>query len=403
MPGLWRGARCGAGGQGQSGAHPGRQGRSPSWAWPTCRTQGIDELREVAARAAAGLDLSEVWEVVASAGGEVAARDVAELAFGPGPRPEQVAAAAIALEGDDLRFRRGAGAYLARPEAEVEAAIARRRSEERRTAARTAAVEALSAGRAPDPDCAEGGRVVGELRDLVIFGDDAPGARGARRSLALAPSASGDARRRAFDLLVRAGLMAPDEPIEIERAGISARLPREAEDEAARLAGAELDRVGRIDLTDLPTLTVDTAGATDRDDALSAEDLGGGRVRVWVHVTDAASLIPVGGAVDAEARSRMATLYTPDLRAPMVPASLSEGAGSISPGRPIPAITVAATVDAAGGVADWEIMRSVVVSRGALDYAGADRVLGCGDGSHSHRTLAALGSRGRVAQGPPSP
>ncbi len=350
---------------------------------------GLEELRAGAARTAAGLALSEVWEVVASAGGEVTARDAAELAFGPGPRPEHIAAAAIALEGDDLRFRRGEGAYLARSEAEVEAAIARRRAEERRAAARTAAVEALSEGRAPDPDCVEGSRVVGELRDLVVFGDDAPGARGARRSLALAPPASGDARRRAFDLLVGAGLMAPDEPIEIERAGISARLPREAEDEAARLAEAELDRAGRIDLTDLPTLTVDTAGATDRDDALSAEELGDGRVRVWVHVTDAASLIPAGGAVDVEARSRMATLYTPDLRASMVPASLSEGAGSISPGRPMPAISVAATVDAAGGVADCEIMRSVVVSDGALDYAGADRAVGRGDGPHSS-VLAAL-------------
>ena len=343
----------------------------------------IGTLRERAAGVAAGLDLSEVWGLYESGDEAVAAGDAAELMFGAGAGPEHVAAAAIALEGDDLRFRRGDGAYLARSAAQVKDAVDRRLAQERRAAARTAAVEALRAGRAPDPDCGDGRRVVAELRGLVVAGDDSPTARGAREALALAPTGAGDARRRAFDLLVAARLMAPDEPIEVERAGLSAPIPPRAEEEAALLAAAAPDLSARRDLTGLPTVTVDTAGATDRDDALSARDLGGGRVRVWAHVTDAAALIPAGGAVDTEARSRMATLYTPDLRAPMVPASLSEGAGSISPGRPVPAITVAATIDGEGEAADVEFVRSVVESGGALDYAEADRALRVGDGPHA--------------------
>ena len=57
----------------------------------------------------------------------------------------------------------------------------------------------------------------------------------------------------------------------------------------------------RRDLRELPTFTVDPVSARDFDDALSAQELGDGRVRVWVHIADVAAHVREGGALDREA------------------------------------------------------------------------------------------------------
>ena len=340
----------------------------------------LEEVKQAAVRIADELDLTDLWELAASEGTPISVTDAAGLVFGAGPGMEHVGGAAIALEVDDLHFRRVDGCYLAQTPQEVEDTIARRRAAERRAAERTVAIETLLAGEAPNEDSIEARRLIAELRSLIVAGDDAPSKGGAGQVLSLIPPGPGEPRRRAFELLVAASLMKADEPIEIEGAGFSPQLPREAEEDAAQIAAADWHPEGRSDLTSLPTVTVDTAGTTDRDDALSAEELDDGRVRVWAHITDVTSLIPPGGPVDAEARLRMATLYTPDLRAPMVPTVLGEKAGSITPGRPVRAVSIAATIDEAGDVADCEISLSVIVSDDALSYADADRILESGEG-----------------------
>jgi ribonuclease R len=57
----------------------------------------------------------------------------------------------------------------------------------------------------------------------------------------------------------------------------------------------------RKDLRDLPTFTIDPPTARDFDDAISAERLESGAVRVWVHIADVAAHVPPGSAVDREA------------------------------------------------------------------------------------------------------
>ena len=60
----------------------------------------------------------------------------------------------------------------------------------------------------------------------------------------------------------------------------------------------------RADLRDLPTFTIDPPTAKDFDDAISAEELPDGAIRVWVHIADVSAFVKPGSALDREAFRR---------------------------------------------------------------------------------------------------
>ncbi len=59
---------------------------------------------------------------------------------------------------------------------------------------------------------------------------------------------------------------------------------------------------GRKDLTGLLTITIDPFDARDFDDAISLEREEG-RWRLWVHIADVSHFVPLGGAIDEEAKT----------------------------------------------------------------------------------------------------
>lgn len=124
----------------------------------------------------------------------------------------------------------------------------------------------------------------------------------------------------------------------------------------------------RRDLTELPAFAIDDEGNLDPDDALSVDG-----DRLWVHVADAAALVPPDSSADLAARARGATLYLPEQTIPMLPpaavSQLGLGLTEISP-----ALSFGLQLDASGLVADVEIVPSWVrVQR--LSYAEVDRRL----------------------------
>ena len=110
----------------------------------------------------------------------------------------------------------------------------------------------------------------------------------------------------------------------------------------------------RRDLTGLPAFAIDDEGNLDPDDALSLDG-----DRLWVHVADAAALIPPDSLADLEARARGATLYLPETTIPMLPEAaiprLGLGLLEVSP-----ALSFGLSLDPDGGVTDVEITPSWV-------------------------------------------
>ncbi len=70
----------------------------------------------------------------------------------------------------------------------------------------------------------------------------------------------------------------------------------------------------------LPLVTIDGEDARDFDDAVYAEAVGGGW-RLIVAIADVSHYVRYGDALDAEARSRAASVYFPDRVIPMLRSS----------------------------------------------------------------------------------
>jgi ribonuclease R len=161
--------------------------------------------------------------------------------------------------------------------------------------------------------------------------------------------------------------------------GFEAEVEREAERAAAR-AWERADGEARADLRSLPTLTVDPATARDFDDAISAEALADGSVRVWVHIADVAAHVPLHSALDLEARRRSTSVYLPGTVEPMLPHALSSGACSLVPGAERLAVTVELLLSGAQ-VAQASFYRSLIRSDERLDYEQVDRIFAAGEDS----------------------
>ncbi len=140
----------------------------------------------------------------------------------------------------------------------------------------------------------------------------------------------------------------------------------------ARDAGPDPE-VARRDLRALATFTIDPATARDFDDAISAEALGGGRTRIWVHIADVSAYVRPGSLVDREAARRATSVYVPGRVEPMLPEALSNDACSLVPGEDRAAVTVELDFEGAQ-VRRAQFHRSTIRSGARLDYEQVDRV-----------------------------
>ena len=152
--------------------------------------------------------------------------------------------------------------------------------------------------------------------------------------------------------------------------GFEPAVEREAEAAAERVGRGRQDR---RDLRELPTFTIDPASARDFDDAISAESIGEGATRVWVHIADVVAHVPEGSLVDREARRRATSVYVPGAVEPMLPHVLSSDACSLRPGADRPAVTVELELHGAT-VTRASFYRSLIRSDQRLDYDRVDRI-----------------------------
>ena len=130
----------------------------------------------------------------------------------------------------------------------------------------------------------------------------------------------------------------PDRPVELATESAIARfdLPHEFPAAALREAQAHGEQVdareanARVDLRELPLVTIDGEDARDFDDAVYAEPHPGG-FRLIVAIADVSHYVRPGSAVDAEAQGRGTSVYFPTRVLPMLPTALSDHLCSLAP------------------------------------------------------------------------
>jgi ribonuclease R len=151
---------------------------------------------------------------------------------------------------------------------------------------------------------------------------------------------------------------------------------------------------GRVDLRELPVITIDPKDAEDHDDAISIEDLGDGLVRLGVHIADVSHYISPGSALDEDARFRATSVYLPGKLIPMLPNQLSAGLCSLHDSVDRLAMSCFMVFNDQGEMLRREIVKSVVRVRRFLNYEEVLPVLE-GKGGTGDEVIDRLLVRGR--------
>jgi len=174
-----------------------------------------------------------------------------------------------------------------------------------------------------------------------------------------------------------------------------------AEVEAAAEAAAGQPLTDHIDRTDVPFVTLDPLSSTDLDQAFSIEQSGTDLILRYA-IADVAWFVPDGGPVDTEAWARGETIYMPDEKISLYPTILCEGAASLLPDAPKPAVVFIVRIAGDGTSTLDGAERSIVRSRAKLGYATVrPEDLPPGFEELSHRIVAAEQARGASRVDPP--
>jgi len=231
--------------------------------------------------------------------------------------------------------------------------------------------------------------IVGQFRTGNDGGRILPLERGRRDEFAVAPTNSVEARDG--DLVVveilparRQGMTqarivenigAGDAPgaisrIAIHRAGIPDRFPDAV---IAEADAAQPPVLGdRVDLRELPLVTIDGADARDFDDAVFAEpDTYHGEGDGWhivVAIADVAAYVTPGSSLDREAFRRGNSAYFPDRVVPMLPEALSNGLCSLRPDEDRACMAADIWIRGDGSLREFRFRRALMRSAARLTY-----------------------------------
>jgi ribonuclease R len=159
--------------------------------------------------------------------------------------------------------------------------------------------------------------------------------------------------------------------------GLEPNFPADVEREAQSMPDqvGPKDLEGRTDCRKLPVLTIDPDDAKDFDDALSIEELGGGEIRVGIHVADVSAYVRPNTALDREARRRGNSTYLVGTVIPMLPEKLSNGLCSLVEAQDRLCKAVFLTFGPDARIRNTSYANTVIRSRKRLTYKQAYALL----------------------------
>lgn len=164
-----------------------------------------------------------------------------------------------------------------------------------------------------------------------------------------------------------------DSGMEIEIALRKHKLPHEFAPAANRQAESipklvqAADYKGRLDLRELPLITIDGETARDFDDAVYAEPQGKGW-RLVVAIADVSFYVKPDDALDKDAFERGNSVYFPRRVIPMLPEALSNGLCSLNPDVERLCMVCDMQIDAFGVVKQYKFYPSVMRSKARTTY-----------------------------------
>jgi len=180
-----------------------------------------------------------------------------------------------------------------------------------------------------------------------------------------------------------------DDPgMEIEIAVRKYDVPHEFSDACIALARTLPDTVRpqdknqRVDLTDVPLVTIDGEDARDFDDAVYCEPakIGRGKAavpgwRLLVAIADVSHYVENGSALDVDAYERATSVYFPRRVIPMLPEKLSNGLCSLNPELERLCLVCDMLVSEDGDVTAYQFYPAVMWSHARFTYTEVAAIL----------------------------
>lgn len=151
--------------------------------------------------------------------------------------------------------------------------------------------------------------------------------------------------------------------------GIPDEYPKPVMEQAERVPESltASDMEGRLDLRDVPMVTIDGPDAKDLDDAVSVRRDGDGYV-LGVHIADVSHYVTEGSPLDKEAIKRGTSVYLVDRVIPMLPHALSNGICSLNHDVDRLALSCIMKIDSKGKIKDHKIAETVVRINHRMTY-----------------------------------
>ncbi len=176
-----------------------------------------------------------------------------------------------------------------------------------------------------------------------------------------------------------------DDPgMEIEIAVRKYNVPYRFSDECLAQASKLPDKVSaadsnkRIDLRDIPLITIDGEDARDFDDAVYCEPVSLGTQQGWrllVAIADVSHYVDTGSPLDVDAFDRATSVYFPRRVIPMLPEKLSNGLCSLNPSVDRLCMVCDMVVDDGGQVIAYQFYEAVMHSHARFTYTDVAAIL----------------------------
>ena len=130
----------------------------------------------------------------------------------------------------------------------------------------------------------------------------------------------------------------------------------------------EKDKKDRVDLRELPLVTIDGEDSRDFDDAVYCEPKKSGGWRLYVAIADVSHYVRHNTELDQEAIERGNSVYFPSKVIPMLPEALSNGLCSLNPQTDRLCMVAEMTISERGKLSGFKFYEAVMHSHARLTY-----------------------------------
>ncbi len=280
------------------------------------------------------IDLQLLWDCAPTE--EFGFIDVSQEYFGSQATVAQQVALAIALQGAPVYFRRkGRGRFQRAPEEQLQAGLAAIERKQKELELQSAWQQEFVAGKFPEK--------LRPLANQLLFSPDKNSS--AYKALTAACAETGES---AAQLMIRCEAL--DSPLAYHQGMfLKSHFPNGADhDKSISIDQPAYDEaIAHLPVAQVQAFSIDDAGTTEIDDALSVTELLDGGHRVGIHIAAPGLVIMKDDSLDQVARKRMSTVYFPGDKMTMLPESVIQKF-SLDEGAPRPALSIYVDIDEVG-------------------------------------------------------